>query len=116
MADFNTADPDRLPFFRPPVRNTSEPQPSAPTFSGGVTDHGALTGLGDDDHAQYHTDARGDARYSALGHDHDGDYEPALGNPAADGYVLQSTAAGVRSWAAAAAGGGDDMLWLAYGV
>ncbi len=30
---------------------------------GGVTDHGALTGLGDDDHTQYHTDARGDARY-----------------------------------------------------
>lgn len=26
-------------------------------------DHGGLTGLGDDDHAQYHTDARGDARY-----------------------------------------------------
>jgi hypothetical protein len=31
--------------------------------SGGVTDHGALTGLTDDDHTQYHTDARGDARY-----------------------------------------------------
>ena len=30
---------------------------------GGVTDHGALTGLGDDDHTQYHNDARGDARY-----------------------------------------------------
>lgn len=26
--------------------------------SGGVTDHGALTGLADDDHPQYHTDAR----------------------------------------------------------
>jgi len=26
-------------------------------------DHGALTGRGDDDHAQYHTDGRGDARY-----------------------------------------------------
>lgn len=26
--------------------------------SGGVTDHGALTGLADDDHTQYHTDAR----------------------------------------------------------
>lgn len=35
--------------------------------TGGVTDHGALTGLGDDDHTQYHTDARGDARYEALG-------------------------------------------------
>lgn len=38
---------------------------------GGVTDHGLLTGLGDDDHLQYHTDARGDARYSLLGHNHD---------------------------------------------
>jgi len=28
-----------------------------------VTDHGALTGLGDDDHPQYLTNARGDARY-----------------------------------------------------
>lgn len=28
-----------------------------------VTDHGALTGLSDDDHIQYHNDARGDARY-----------------------------------------------------
>ena len=36
----------------------------------GVTDHGALTGLADDDHPQYHTDARGDARYSQLGHGH----------------------------------------------
>jgi len=27
------------------------------------TDHGALTGLGDDDHTQYHNDTRGDARY-----------------------------------------------------
>lgn len=27
------------------------------------SDHGALQGLNDDDHAQYHTDARGDARY-----------------------------------------------------
>lgn len=32
----------------------------------GPTDHGALTGLGDDDHAQYHNDARGDARYARL--------------------------------------------------
>jgi hypothetical protein len=33
---------------------------------GGVTDHGALTGLSDDDHTQYLTDARGDARYQVL--------------------------------------------------
>lgn len=30
---------------------------------GGVTDHGALTGLEDDDHSLYHNDTRGDARY-----------------------------------------------------
>ncbi len=28
-----------------------------------LTDHGSLSGLSDDDHSQYHTDARGDARY-----------------------------------------------------
>ncbi len=38
---------------------------------GGVTDHGALTGLADDDHTQYHNDTRGDARYSQLAHEHD---------------------------------------------
>ena len=40
------------------------------TDSGGVTDHGALTGLADDDHPQYHNDARGDLRYSLLAHTH----------------------------------------------
>lgn len=44
---------------------------------GGVTDHGALTGLADDDHTQYHNDARGDARYSLLAHNHTGVYQPA---------------------------------------
>lgn len=46
----------------------------------GVTDHGALTGLADDDHSQYHNDARGDARYAPIAegvtngdsHDHNG--------------------------------------------
>lgn len=33
---------------------------------GGVTDHGALGGLGDDDHPQYHNDERGDARYATT--------------------------------------------------
>ena len=33
------------------------------TISTGVTDHGSLTGLGDDDHPQYLTQAEGDARY-----------------------------------------------------
>jgi microcystin-dependent protein len=30
---------------------------------GGVTDHGLLTGLADDDHSQYHNNTRGDLRY-----------------------------------------------------
>jgi hypothetical protein len=33
---------------------------------GGITDHGALTGLADDDHIQYHNDTRGDARYAPI--------------------------------------------------
>lgn len=37
---------------------------------GGVSDHGALTGLADDDHPQYLTQARGDARYPLLAHTH----------------------------------------------
>lgn len=28
-----------------------------------ITDHGDLTGLGNDDHTQYHNNTRGDARY-----------------------------------------------------
>jgi hypothetical protein len=33
---------------------------------GGSSDHGALSGLADDDHSQYHNDTRGDARYLKL--------------------------------------------------
>jgi hypothetical protein len=33
---------------------------------GGTGDHGALTGLGDDDHTQYLNNTRGDARYAKL--------------------------------------------------
>lgn len=32
-------------------------------ISGTIKDHGSMDGLGDDDHTDYHTDARGDARY-----------------------------------------------------
>lgn len=38
---------------------------TAPNIAGG--DHGTLAGLADDDHSQYHNDARGDARYDPLG-------------------------------------------------
>lgn len=36
---------------------------------GGVSDHGALAGLADDDHPQYHNNTRGDARYWQLSTD-----------------------------------------------
>jgi hypothetical protein len=40
------------------------PSVNLPTI---VSDHGTLTGLSDDDHPQYLTSARGDARYDAVG-------------------------------------------------
>jgi hypothetical protein len=44
-------------------------QPDSASFSSGaVADHGALAGLSDDDHPQYHNDARGDARYTPIAH------------------------------------------------
>lgn len=58
----------------------------------GATDHGALTGLADDDHTQYHTDARGDARYSLLAHTHTGVYSPVgHGHAISDVADLQTT-------------------------
>lgn len=50
---------------------------------GGVTDHGALTGLSDDDHPQYHNDTRGDIRY----------YTKAQIDTALANYLLSTTAA-----------------------
>lgn len=52
--------------------NSVVSSPSGGSSSGGGgTDHGLLTGLADDDHTQYLNNARGDVRYSALGHGHD---------------------------------------------
>lgn len=34
-----------------------------------ITDHGALSGLADDDHSQYHNDSRGDSRYIRRSND-----------------------------------------------
>lgn len=48
-------------------------------LAGGIadtSDHGLLTGLADDDHAQYHNNTRGDARYSVLAHLHAATYAP----------------------------------------
>lgn len=41
--------------------------PAGSDGAAGASDHGALTGLSDDDHTAYHTDARGDARYYTQG-------------------------------------------------
>lgn len=45
----------------------------------GTSDHGSLTGLGDDDHTQYHNDTRGDARYYTQTQA-DANYEPKNSN------------------------------------
>ena len=58
-----------------------------PETPGGVTDHGALNGLGDDDHLQYHTDARGDARYAPVGHVGSGGASHALATTVDAGYA-----------------------------
>lgn len=52
-----------------------------------VSDHGALSGLSDDDHPHYLNQSRGDNRY-----------ELDLGNPEVDDYVLSSKVNGTRSW------------------
>lgn len=68
---------------------TGDYQPATKKYvddnAGGVSDHGDLTGLGDDDHPQYFDETRGDARYSQLGHTHvPGDIVGSI-----DAYTLQ---------------------------
>lgn len=51
---------------------------------------------------------------SAYGdHTHTGVYEPTLGNPGTNGYVLSSTAAGIRSWIPQGAG---SMIYPTTGI
>lgn len=65
---------------------------------GGATDHGALTGLTDDDHTQYHTDARAQAWLTSLyanldtdsTDDFDGDYNSLTNLPNLALYALES--------------------------
>ena len=45
------------------TRNVTGGSGGSTAAGGGVTDHGALAGLSDDDHAQYLNNTRGDARY-----------------------------------------------------
>lgn len=81
---------------------------------GGVTDHGALTGLADDDHPQYHNDARGDARYytqAALDTALDG--KQALSEKGvADGYAgLDGTGKVPAAQLPSSSGIGDLLDW-----
>jgi len=54
---------------------------ATPATIAALLDHGNLQGKGDDDHSQYHNNARGDARYLYKENTDeftpDGDYEPA---------------------------------------
>ncbi len=78
----------------------------------GVTDHGALTGLADDDHGHYHTDARGDARYAPLAkgvtggdtHNHDGGDGAQIAYAALSGLPTLGTAAAAATGDFEAAG------------
>ena len=83
---------------------------------GGVTDHGALTGLSADDHTQYHTDARaatwGDARYTPIAHiDDTSDAHDASAISVADagGDYAATDVEGVLAEIAPQLGGGSGM-------
>lgn len=60
---------------------------------GGVTDHGALTGLADDDHPQYVTHTEGNAAYQPL----DSDLTTIAGLSPTDGQLMRRVAG---AWAA----------------
>jgi len=55
-----------LPGPTGPTGPTGATGPQGSPGTPGATAHGALTGLGNDDHTQYHNDTRGDARYAPL--------------------------------------------------
>ena len=77
--------------------------------SGGVTDHGALTGLGDDDHSHYHNDARGDARYYTQGQ-----VDTALAGKSniGHGHAASDISSGVIATARLGSGTADNTTFL----
>jgi len=91
----------------------TDDSPTTWVIMGGVPDHGALTGLGDDDHTQYHTDARGDARYSLLAHNHNLVYEPLGAAAAAVAALVDSSPAALDTLNELAAALGDDSNFAA---
>lgn len=71
--------------------------------SGGASDHGDLTGLGDDDHTQYYNTARGDARWAQLSHTHS--YMPLSGG----NFTGAITVSGSTVWHAGNDGAGSGL-------
>jgi len=92
----------------------------------GVTDHGALTGLSDDDHTQYHTDARGDARYAPIAkgvtggdaHNHDGGDGAQIAYASLSGLPTLGTAAAAATgdFEAAGAVSTHNAVATAHGI
>jgi len=52
-----------MPYTYNPISQNLDYYTVSTVLSGTISDHGDLTGLSDDDHTQYHTNTRGDARY-----------------------------------------------------
>lgn len=52
---------------------------------------------------------------AASSHNHTGVYEPSLGNPGVDGYILSSSSGGLRSWIAPG-GIGGSMTYPGVGI
>lgn len=78
--------------------------------AGGLSDHGGLGGLGDDDHTQYHNDARGDVRYFGKSASAEVSALTLKASPVAGDYVLGEDSANsfskVRIDVASLGGGG----------
>lgn len=79
---------------------------STPDSVSGATDHGALTGLSDDDHTQYHNDTRGDARYTQIGHAHDA--ADVVYDNTSSGLAATDVQAAIDELAASGGGGGGS--------
>jgi len=69
----------------------------ATMLDAGDIDHGGLTGLGDDDHPQYHNDTRGDIRYytkTILNSTSNGDGASLIGIEDSGGLITATTVEG----------------------
>ena len=89
-----------------------------------AADHGGLTGLGDDDHSQYHNNTRGDARYPRLTLVGGTDITSGLTNDDTwNNYDATAVTSASATWiilfvhlAATAAGNNADFALARYGL